>query len=131
MSIVKRTLEIAEHAYNGGKQFSLIVTTRAGAFEGNAVDFEDGVLRLEVCGTSGPTGNDLFIAESAIEMIEIDWADTYGLCNGEEEAVAAHAYRQAVTGKRDATDEPFGADRLKTYHENVGRILNGQKPIRR
>jgi hypothetical protein len=129
MSIVSRTLSIAN---SDGAAYHLIITTRSGSFEGTPLDFEDGVLRLEVWGpradhTNGPTGNDLLIAESAVEMIEIDWDDTYGLCNGDDEAVVANATRrQAESGNsaQKAAGAPFGAERVRTYLGNVRRILD-------
>jgi hypothetical protein len=80
---------------NVKRERTVIVTTAAGAFEGEYLDASNGVLTLGVYAinadsTNGPTGNTLLIPESEIRMIEIDWKDTYGLVNGEPEAVAAY-----------------------------------------
>jgi hypothetical protein len=96
MTILQMTLDWLERPENAGREFTLIVTTHATTLEGKLQGVSGDALCIAVYGsrddgTTGPTGNDVLIPEREIRLIEIDWADTYGLVNGDEAAQIANA----------------------------------------
>jgi hypothetical protein len=96
MTILQMTLGWLQHPKNAGRECTLIVTTHATTLEGKLQGVSGDALCIAVYGsrddgTTGPTGNDVLIPEREIRLIEIDWADTYGLVNGDEAAQIANA----------------------------------------
>jgi hypothetical protein len=91
MTILQMTLDWLQHPKNAGRECTLIVTTHATTLEGKLHGVSGDALCIAAYGSTGPTGNDVLIPEREIRLIEIDWADTYGLVNGDEAAQIANA----------------------------------------
>jgi len=110
MSILTALSSLLAEAQNANREYTLIVSTPSSTYEGDLISVCDGALALSlygvVDGISQPLGNTLLIREDDILMIEIDWADTYGLVNGEESAVVAHTMHGGndlvITGENEA-----------------------------
>jgi hypothetical protein len=95
MSILTALHDTLKSDHNASRERTILVTTSTDTFEGEFIAADEGTLHIAVYGpqadnTTGPTGNDLLIPEREIRLIEIDWKDTYGLVNGDEEARIAY-----------------------------------------